>query len=587
MNVAQTTDKLTTYQRGEGPLPAQSWLWPLYGAGLENLGRDGKPIAERLPRILPDELLVRHDAVGLCFSDTKIVKTGETHPRLTGRDMHNNPVVMGHEVALTIVQVGEQLKDKFAVGERFIMQSDIYFKGIGLAYGYALQGGLSQYNVIGEEVLEGDEGCYLLPVQPKTGYAEAALTEPWACVVASYDVPYHSQWKPGGNVLIVGPFGPTNFKLGDVYAEGQPPAHVWTTGVASPLITELRERMDRDKFLLTEIYTGPDDASKRLMRGTEGQGFDDIVLINPDAAMFERFEPLARKGATISIVGIEKLTGPTQVDVGRLHYDQLYLVGTDTNELGAAYKPVRTQLRAGGRAVFVGAAGPMGQMHVQRALQAQDGPRQLVATDLAPDRLAVLDRKFSQFIEAKRSSMEVVLRTPEGKSGAAFNADLLAMTGGEGFDDVVILAPSANVVAGAVMLLAPDGVMNIFAGLPKGTKAPIDLRLVAQKRIRFTGSSGSMIRDLRNMLNAAEAGNLDPNLSVAAVSGLNDAKKGIEGVMNQTYPGKIVVYPQILDFPLTALAELRTVLPKVYALLGPNESWTVAAEAEFLKELLP
>ena len=582
--MTQTANKLLPPTR---PLPTQDRLWPLYGAGLENLGRDGQPVAEPLPRILPDELLVRHDAVGLCFSDTKIVKAGETHPRLTGRDMRTNPVVMGHEVALTVVQVGDQLKGKYAVGDRFIIQADIYFHEVGLAYGYALQGGLSQYNVIGEEVLEGDEGCYLLPVQAKTGYAEAALTEPWACVVASYDVPYRTQWKPGGNVLIVGPFEPTNFTLGDVYDPSHPPAHIWTTGVRHPLVAELRERMERDKFLFTEILTGPDDAHTRLMRSTEGQGFDDIVFLDPEPSMYERIEPMARKGATLAIVGVRRLNAPVQVDVGRLHYDQLCLLGTTTNEVAAAYTPMRTQLRAGGRAAFVGAAGPMGQMHVQRALQAPAGPRQLVATDLAPDRLAVLQTKFSQFIEAKRASMDVVLRTPEGKSGAAFNADLLAMTGGEGYDDVVILAPSANVVAGAVSLLAQDGVMNIFAGLPKGTRAPIDLRLVATRGIRFTGSSGSMIRDLRNMLTAAEAGELDPNLSVAAVTGLNDAKKGIEGVMNQTYPGKIVIYPQIANFPLTALSELKTVLPKVYAMLGPNESWTVEAEAEFLTELLP
>ncbi len=584
-----TTDtaKLEAYQKGTAQLPAQSWLWPLYGAGLENLGVDDKPIVEPLPSIHADELLVRHDAVGLCFSDTKIVRAGETHPRLNGRDMRANPVVMGHEVALTVVKVGEQLKDKFKVGDRFIAQSDVYFHGIGLAYGYALQGGLSQYNVIGEEMLEGDEGCYLLPVQPTTGYAEAALTEPWACVVASYDVPYRDKWKPGGNVLIVGPYAPTEYTLGQPYDPANPPAHIWTTGVRFPMLQELRERMDADKFLLTEILTSPDDAYPRLMRSSDHQGFDDIVFIDPEPTAYEIIEPMARKGAVIAFVTPNKMNGPVMVDVGRLHYDNIYLTGTTTNEIGSAYRPIRTELKAGGRAVFIGAAGPMGQMHVQRALQAAEGPRQIVATDLVPERLAVVEQKYAQLIEAKKATTEISLRTPEGKSGAAFNQDLLAMTGGEGYDDVVVLAPSANVVAGAVSLMAKDGVMNIFAGLPTGTKAPIDVRLVASKGLRFTGSSGSMIRDLRNMLNAAESGELNPNLSVAAVSGLNDTKLGIEGVMNQTYPGKIVVYPQILDFPITALSDLKTVLPEVYALLGPNESWTVEAEREFLKELLP
>jgi len=57
--------------------------------------------------------------------------------------------------------------------------------------------------------------------------------------------------------------------------------------------------------------------------------------------------------------------------------------------------------------------------------------------------------------------------------------------------------------------------------------------------------------------------------------------------MSQAYPGKIVIYPQVPDFPLTSLDELATVLPSVHALLGPQNAWTNEAEAEFLREMLP
>src|SRR5207249_1506113 len=59
-------------------------------------------------------------------------------------------------------------------------------QGRGMAFGYLLPGGFSQYALVGREVLFGDEGCYLLPVDPGLGYAEAALCEPWACVEAAY-----------------------------------------------------------------------------------------------------------------------------------------------------------------------------------------------------------------------------------------------------------------------------------------------------------------------------------------------------------------------------------------------------------------
>ena len=44
-------------------------------------------------------------------------------------------------------------------------------------------------------VLKGDGGNYLLRVKPSTGYAEAALNEPWACVEASYTLTYRTAWK--------------------------------------------------------------------------------------------------------------------------------------------------------------------------------------------------------------------------------------------------------------------------------------------------------------------------------------------------------------------------------------------------------
>jgi hypothetical protein len=38
------SDRLTDYRRADTPLPKINRLWPLYGAGFENLGRDGQPI---------------------------------------------------------------------------------------------------------------------------------------------------------------------------------------------------------------------------------------------------------------------------------------------------------------------------------------------------------------------------------------------------------------------------------------------------------------------------------------------------------------------------------------------------------------
>ena len=50
------------------------------------------------------------------------------------------------------------------------------------------------------------------------------------------------------------------------------------------------------------------------------------------------------------------------------------------------------------------------------------------------------------------------------------------------------------------------------------------------------------------------------------------------------FPGKMVIYPQIPAFPLTALADLRNAAPAVHALLDAGGLWSRAAEAEFLRQ---
>ena len=118
-------DKLTAYREAQLTLPERYRLWPLYGAGLENMGKNGQPIEVALPALKPDELLIRHDACGLCFSDIKVIAQGQSHPRIF-RDMKTEPVVLGHEVTMTIVGVGENLRDQYQ-GRRSADPGDRYF----------------------------------------------------------------------------------------------------------------------------------------------------------------------------------------------------------------------------------------------------------------------------------------------------------------------------------------------------------------------------------------------------------------------------------------------------------------------------
>src|ERR1051326_3731176 len=104
------TTTLEEYKTAQTPVPKRMRRWHLYGAGLENLGKQGRPEEVEVPSFGPSELLVRQDACGLCFSDTKVIGLGPEHPRMTGRDLGTDPVTLGHEVSCTVVGVGEKLQ---------------------------------------------------------------------------------------------------------------------------------------------------------------------------------------------------------------------------------------------------------------------------------------------------------------------------------------------------------------------------------------------------------------------------------------------------------------------------------------------
>jgi threonine dehydrogenase-like Zn-dependent dehydrogenase len=266
-----------------------------------------------------------------------------------------------------------------------------------------------------------------------------------------------------------------------------------------------------------------------------------------------------------------------------VHYNNWVYVGGTGPDITAAYSaaPVRSELKPGGKAWFVGAAGPMGRMHVQRAIEVPNGPSVIVCTDISDMRLQDLIDSYAD--EAAAKGIEFISLNPMNKE--AYQAGM-ARFKAEGFDDVVVLAPVAALIADSATWLAPGGVMNVFAGVARGTMANLDLSDVYLRGARYIGQSGSKIDDMRLMLFQAEAGTLSPNRSVAAIGSLNAVWDGLKAVKEQTFPGKIVIYPNIKDLPLTPITELKEKMPTVYAKLKDGREWTDEAEAEFLRLML-
>ena len=568
------SDKLDMFRRAGVPLPQNNLMWPLYGAGLESLGKDGEMIAPPLPEYGPDELLIRHDACGLCFSDIKVIAQGQSHPRIF-RDMKTDPVVLGHEVTMTVVGVGENLKGKYTVGQRLTLEPETHVKGKVLAYGYWYQGGLSQYSVIGPSIYATDTGNNLIPVGDDKGYAEIALAEPWACVVAAYTLKYRTGLKNGGTAWVIGAGGNKPYTISRGFDAVSHPIRIFLTDVPESFAAWVRAKAIA---LEVEVVDVAD------LNALPVEFVDDIVVLGADPEVIEKVSPHLDQYGVLAIIDDRPLDRKVSVDVGRVHYHRWVYVGGTDPDIAKAYNdvPVRSALRPGGRSMFVGAGGPMGRMHVQRAIEFANPPAVIVCSDVSDMRLSELCDSFAG--QAREKGIEFVCVNPMNKEAYA---DSMAQFKGNGFDDIIVLAPVASVIADSASWLAKKGVMNVFAGVARGTMASLDLSDAYLKQSRVIGHSASVMDDMMLVLEKTYSGELSPNRSVAAVGSLSAAKDGLKAVKEATLAGKVVIYPHIREFPLTPLEGLKDSLPSVYARLNERGEWTKEAEDEFLRLMLP
>src|SRR5439155_19257405 len=155
-------------------------------------------------------------------------------------------------------------------------------------------------------------------------------------------------------------------------------------------------------------------ASVEIKASADASGpFDDVILLGPRSAavVSKAADALAFRGV-LNLVAGEPLDGPVEIDIGRLHYHYTAFVGTKGLDASAAYGETRNraELLPGGVAVFIGAAGPMGQMHVERALRMPGGPARLLGVDLDPDRLAAARARLQPTADANQR--QLTLRVP-------------------------------------------------------------------------------------------------------------------------------------------------------------------------------
>ena len=501
----------------------------------------------------PRQILCRVEAVGLCFSDLKLLKQFSDHARKTsiisGIDPKvpaeipsyvpdDAPAVPGHEAVVRICAVGNEI-EKFKPGQRYLVQTDYRWlptANSNASFGYNFEGALQEYVLMDERIITSPEGeSMLIPVSEKLSASAVALIEPWACVEDAYAAKDRRTLKSGGQLLLV---AETEFDE-DVFTNflhryGKPACI--TSVSEQPISSELDIPIKnvKDAALLDEaayndvIYFGSSpETVEQLFPKVSARGLFNIVLCG------------GRFGRTIDSA------------VGRVHYGGIRIIGTTGFDPAESmqYIPESGEIRAGDKINIIGAGGPMGLMHVIRNICQGVKNISIFAGDVDDSRLNILNRIASPI--AQKNNIPLHLCNPSKEQSH------------EKFDYVVLMAPIPELVTRSVQDAEDSAVINIFAGIPAHVTARIDLDAYIEKKLYFIGTSGSVLEDMRTVLAKVEAGTLDTNLSVAAVSGLDGAIEGIRAIENHLIPGKIIVYPSCKGLGLVSLDKMKDEIPDV------------------------
>ena len=310
-------------------------------------GKDDLRLEEfDLPAIQDNEILAKVVSDSICMSSYKATHQGTDHKRVPN-DVAEHPIIIGHEFAGEIVQVGAKWASAFKPGDKFSIQPAMndprgpvgIYSAPGYSYPYI--GGDATYVIIPNEVME--DGC-LLPFKGE-GFYPASLSEPLSCVVGAMHANYHvkpgqyvhsMEIKGGGKMALLASVGPMGLAAINyvLHREDRRPSLLVVTDIN-------QERLDRAASLYTVefaasrgielhyVNTGVEKPVELLKSFTGGEGYDDVFCFAPVAPVVEQADDiLAFDGCLNFFAGPSKSPFKAPFNFYNVHYNNTHVVGT-------------------------------------------------------------------------------------------------------------------------------------------------------------------------------------------------------------------------------------------------------------------
>ena len=238
------------------------------------------------------------------------------------------------------------------------------------------------------------------------------------------------------------------------------------------------------------------------------------------------------------------LAEPMSCSIGAFNAAYHTQMGVYTHQMG---------IKENGKLAIMAGAGPMGLGALTYALHRDVRPSMVVVTDLAQDRLDRAAQLFPPQEYAKEGIEVHFVNTGKFEDPVA---ELMRISGGTGYDDVLCYAPVASVVTQSSDILGRDGCLNFFAG-PTDSKfsATMNFYDVHYNSTHVMGTTGGNTADMIESLELTAAKRINPAVMVTHIGGL-DAVAETTLNLPKIPGGKKLIYTW-LSMPLTALTDLR------------------------------
>lgn len=295
-----------------------------------------------LPEIKEDEILVKVVCDSVCMSTYKALKQGANHKRVP-KDVHEKPIIVGHEMAGEIVKVGSKYEGEFKPGQKFSLQPALNYKGSPFAPGYSYQffGGNATYNVIPAEVME--LGCLL--IYEGDSYFGASLGEPMSCIIGGFHANYHTVpgayqhimgTKNGGNLIVMGGAGPMGLGAVDyALAIDEKPAMIVVTDINDDRLSRAEKFISKARanavgvelhYVNTAAYEDPIAHLKSL---TNDYGYDDVFVYAPvEELVLQGDQLLAKDGCMNFFAGPTDHGFSAKINLYNVHYSNTHIMGS-------------------------------------------------------------------------------------------------------------------------------------------------------------------------------------------------------------------------------------------------------------------